>query len=65
MARKSSGLMGPSENQERKWRAESALDTLTRAEEIKKDAGLMRDVKKVADTRVKAVESVIGRGRKR
>ena len=33
------------EARERKYRAEDAIRTLTRAEEIKGDKGLMRDVK--------------------
>lgn len=35
---------------ERKWEVESAMSTLQRAEEIKKNAVLMRDVKKEAKT---------------
>ena len=32
--------------QERRWEVESAISTLQRAEQIRKDASLMRDVKK-------------------
>lgn len=35
---------------ERKWEVESAMSTLQRAEEIKKNSSLMRDVKKEAKT---------------
>lgn len=38
----------PSKTEMRKWEVESALATLQRAEEIKKNASLMRDVKKAA-----------------
>jgi len=38
----------PSKTEMRKWEVESALSTLQRAEEIKKNASLMRDVKKAA-----------------
>ena len=37
---------GMNKSQERKWEVENAISTLKRAEEIRKDAGLMRDVKK-------------------
>lgn len=33
---------------ERKWKARDALSTLTRAAEIQKDVGLMRDVRRLA-----------------
>ena len=36
-----------SKAEERKWQIQSALSTLQRAEEIKNDTSLMRDVKKV------------------
>lgn len=39
------------EARERRYRAESALETLTRAEEHKKDKALMKDVKAVAKER--------------
>lgn len=38
----------PSTREMRKWEVESALSTLQRAEEIKKNASLMRDVRKAA-----------------
>ena len=41
---------------ERKWEVESAMSTLQRAEEIKKNAALMRDVKKEAKTETVAVK---------
>lgn len=41
--------------QERQWQVDNALQTLQRAEQIKKDAGLMRDVRKSASDLTKAV----------
>ena len=38
----------PTKTEMRKWEVESTLSTLQRAEEIKKNASLMRDVKKAA-----------------
>ena len=39
-------VMRPNKSEERKWQIESAISTLKRADEIRKDASLMRDVKK-------------------
>jgi len=41
-------MISGSKNQERKWEVDSALSTLKRAEEIRKDSRLMADVKKAA-----------------
>ena len=41
-------IIGSSKSQERKWEVDSALSTLKRAEEIRKDTRLMADVKKAA-----------------
>ncbi len=38
----------PNKSEMRKWEVESAMSTLQRAEEIRKDASLMRDVKSAA-----------------
>lgn len=43
---------------ERKWKAESALETLARAEEHKRDKDLMRDVKSVRDRKVRDLANV-------
>lgn len=48
--------------QERRWRAEDALRTLSRADEIKRDAGLMRDVRGMANEQMKALQKVAGNG---
>jgi hypothetical protein len=39
-------VMRPNKSQERKWEIESAISTLKRADEIRKNPSLMRDVKK-------------------
>lgn len=44
--------------QERKWRAEDALSTLTRAEEHRADKGLMRDVRRLAAKRKASLDRV-------
>ena len=49
---------GPSKEQERRWRAEGALDTLTRACEIQRDKALMREVKKIAHERVEQLRRI-------
>jgi PAB1-binding protein PBP1 len=41
-------IIGSSKSQERKWEVDSALSTLKRAEEIRKNLRLMADVKKAA-----------------
>lgn len=51
----------PKAADERKWRAQSALETITRAADMQKDKGLMRDVKKLAAEQVKTLSSVAGR----
>lgn len=43
---------------ERKYRAEDAIRTLQRAEEIRKDKTLMRDVKTVAQEQMKQLQTV-------
>lgn len=45
----------------RKWEAQDALRTITRAEEIKRDRGLMAEVKKCAREQVKSLECVTKR----
>lgn len=62
MAKKSQ-VVGVSAADERKWRAEDALRTLTRADEIRKDAQLMRDVKKCAAEQIKTAQTVIKKGK--
>lgn len=44
--------------QERQYRAEDALRTIARAEEIRKDAGLMREVKTHAKRQIASLSRV-------
>ena len=53
-----SGSRAESETRERRYRAEEALRTLTRAKEIERDRGLMRDVKSVAAQQMKQLQSI-------
>lgn len=47
---------------ERKWQIQSALSTLQRAEEIKNDTFLMRDVKKAAGLEAKKLQTLANGG---
>lgn len=47
--------------QERKWRAQDALSTITRAAEIQKDRALMSEVRKIAQQQVKSLSEVAGK----
>jgi hypothetical protein len=49
--------------QERKWEIESALETLKRAESIKKDQKLMSDVKKLAQEQVGMLKNLTSNGK--
>lgn len=51
-----------SKAEERKWQIQSALSTLQRAEEIKNDTSLMRDVKKAAGTEAKRLQTLANGG---
>lgn len=51
------GEIAPS-SMDRKWEARNAIDTLRRAEEIKRDKGLMKAVKAEAKAQVKALSTV-------
>lgn len=44
---------------ERRYQAEDALRTITRAGEIQRDRGLMRDVKKLATEQMSTLKSVV------
>ena len=52
------------EAERRKYRAEDALRTITRAEEIRRDRELMGDVKKVAREQAKTLGQVLGNGKR-
>lgn len=44
--------------EERRWRAEDALRCLTRAEEIRKDKALMKDVMALAEEQKTALDEI-------
>lgn len=44
---------------ERRYQAEDALRTLTRAGEVQRDKGLMREVKKLATEQMSTLKSVV------
>jgi len=44
---------------ERRWRAEDDLRTLTRAQEIQKDRSRMSQVQKIAQQQVKTLSAVV------
>ncbi len=50
-------ISGPSKNEMRKWEIESALSTLKRADEIRKDAKMMGDVKKLAQEQMSVLKN--------
>jgi hypothetical protein len=60
-AKKSSSLgisiMGGNKNDMRKWEVESALSTLKRADEIRKNTKMMADVKKLAQEQVNVLNT--------
>jgi hypothetical protein len=58
-------ILGGSKADMRKWEVESAMSTLKRAEEIRKNAGLMRDVKKMAQEQVKMLGSIASTTKKK
>jgi len=51
-----------SKAEERKWQIQSALSTLQRAEEIKNDTSLMRDVKRAAGMEAKRLQTLANGG---
>jgi hypothetical protein len=58
-AKKSSPVVSMSSKAEmRKWEVESAMNTLRRADEIRKDAKMMGDVKKLAQEQIKMLGGI-------
>jgi hypothetical protein len=62
-ARKSSSvglsILGGNKADMRKWEIESAMNTLRRAEEIRKNPKMMSDVKKFAQEQIKMLGGVV------
>ena len=48
---------------DRKWKTRSAMDTLMRAEELKKDKGLMRDVEALAKEQAAKLSGLCGKAK--
>jgi hypothetical protein len=53
-------VLGGSKADMRKWEVESAMSTLKRADEIRKDAKLMNEVKSYAKEQVQMLSKMIG-----
>jgi len=53
----STGMSISAPKMERKWEIESALSTLKRADEIRKDAKMMTDVKKLAQEQMSVLKT--------
>ena len=49
--------------EERKWRAEDAMRTIMRAEEIRKDTRLMADVKRMAKEQASKLNGLCRKGK--
>lgn len=49
------GMSAADKKQQRKWEVDNAMSTLQRAEQIKKDPSMMREVRKAATELSKAV----------
>ena len=56
-------ISGPDRAEMRKWEIESAMNTLRRADEIKKDTRMMRDVQKLAQEQIKMLGGIVGSGK--
>lgn len=56
MAKKSTAAAYPDED--KKWRAEDALRTLTRAEEIRGDKALMKDVERCRQEKMRELAAI-------
>lgn len=55
----SSGVSSTSKNEMRAWEIESAMNTLRRADEIRKDVKMMNDVKKLAQQQIKMLGGIV------
>lgn len=58
MAKKSAEAAYPSAAEDKKWRAEDALRTLTRAEEIRGDKSLMKDVERCRQEKMRELAAI-------
>lgn len=60
---KSTSGIYPSGYDDKKYRTEEAMRTLMRAEELKKDRGLMRDVENLAKEQAEKLSGLCGKAR--
>lgn len=51
-------ISSPSKSEMRKWEVESAMNTLRRADEIRKDSKMMNDVKRLAQEQIKMLGGI-------
>lgn len=49
--------------EDKKWKTEDAMRTIMRAEELKKDKGLMRDVEAMAKEQAAKLSGLCGKGK--
>lgn len=49
--------------EDKKWKTRNAMETLMRAEELKKDKGLMRDVEAMAKEQAQKLSGLCGKAR--
>lgn len=57
------GITGPSVTEEKRWKTEDAMRTLMRAEELKKDKPLMRDVENLAKEQAQKLSGLCGKAK--
>jgi hypothetical protein len=57
-AKKATGTAPQMSGMDRKWQVEEALRTLQRAEEVKQDPKMMRDVQQLARDQRKALDKI-------
>ena len=56
-------VSGPAMADEKRWKTEDAMRTIMRAEELKKDKSLMRDVSAMAKEQAAKLSGLCGKGK--
>ncbi|KAA3504603.1 hypothetical protein DXM27_05155 [Rhizobium rhizogenes] len=62
-AAKPVSVSGPAMADEKRWKTEDAMRTIMRAEELKKDKSLMRDVSAMAKEQAAKLSGLCGKGK--
>lgn len=62
-AKSSNALSGPYAAEDKRWKTEDAMRTLMRAEELKKDKALMKDVACLAKEQAAKLSGLAGKGK--